>query len=56
MPNWVVLVGLTMAGWLLLTVVGGILVGRALGRLERRYPREWHVSDEPSAAEERKAA
>jgi hypothetical protein len=38
-PQWVVLLVLAIAAWLLVAVGGGLLVGRALGRLSRLFRR-----------------
>jgi len=35
MPHWVFLLVVTVVGWLVVAVVGGLLVGRALGVLNR---------------------
>jgi hypothetical protein len=34
-PQWVVLLALAIAAWLLVAIGGGLLVGRALGGLSR---------------------
>jgi hypothetical protein len=39
MPQWIVLLALAIVGWLLLTVVGGIALGRLLALAERRRSR-----------------
>jgi len=36
MPQWVVLPALAIVGWLVLTVFGGIALGRLLALAERR--------------------
>ena len=38
MPHWVVLLVVTLGAWLVVTVVGGLLVGRALGVVARAAP------------------
>jgi hypothetical protein len=38
MPDWIVLLVLAIAAWLTVSVVGGLLVGRLLGFLERHRP------------------
>jgi hypothetical protein len=35
MPHWVALLAIVVAGWLILAVVGGWLLGRGLGAFER---------------------
>jgi hypothetical protein len=39
MPRWVELLAAAIAAWLLVSVVGGIVVGRALGAVSRRRHR-----------------
>ena len=39
MPQWILLLGLAIAAWFVLALVGGILLGRLLGLAERRLPR-----------------
>ncbi len=35
MPHWLALLAIVVAAWLVLTVVGGWLIGRGLGAIER---------------------
>jgi len=49
MPQWVVLLGIAVAGWLVFCVFGGLLAGRALGACSRLLRRR---AAEPDAAEE----
>jgi hypothetical protein len=35
MPHWLALMAIVVASWLVLAVVGGWLIGRGLGALER---------------------
>jgi hypothetical protein len=42
MPHWIALVALVVAAWMVATVAGGWLIGRALGLLARRHGRR-HV-------------
>jgi hypothetical protein len=51
MPHWVPLVGIVVAAWLVVSVVGGWLVGRGLGAIERRADVE-----EPEAEHELRRA
>ena len=37
MPNWVELLTIVVAAWLALAVVGGWLIGRGLGAMERHH-------------------
>jgi hypothetical protein len=39
MPHWIVLLVIVLVGWMILAVVGGWLVGRGLGAIERRSDR-----------------
>ena len=39
MPHWVALLAIVVAGWLILAVAGGWLLGRGLGAFERRHGR-----------------
>ena len=39
MPHWVSVLLLVVVGWLVVAVVGGLLVGRGLGVIERRTDR-----------------
>jgi hypothetical protein len=38
MPDWIILLVLAIAAWLVVAVVGGLLVGRLLGFVERHLP------------------
>ena len=40
MPHWVALLAIVVSAWLVLAVVGGWLIGRGLGAIERRSQRE----------------
>jgi hypothetical protein len=35
MPHWIALIAIVVAAWLFLAVVGGWLIGRGLGVIER---------------------
>lgn len=35
MPHWIALLGIVVAAWLGLAVVGGWLIGRGLGAIDR---------------------
>ena len=35
MPHWLGLLAIVVASWLVLTVVGGVLIGRGLGAIAR---------------------
>lgn len=37
-PQWIVLLVVAVVGWLALSVVGGLLIGRLLGLANRRRP------------------
>ena len=39
MPHWIALFAIVLVGWLLLSVIGGLLLGRGLGVVERRSAR-----------------
>jgi len=39
MPHWVSVLAIVVVGWLVVAVVGGLLVGRGLGVIERRTDR-----------------
>jgi hypothetical protein len=39
MPQWIFLLVVVIAAWLVLSVVGGLLVGRLIGFVERRADR-----------------
>ena len=36
MPHWIALFAIVVAAWMVVAVVGGWLIGRGLGLLERR--------------------
>jgi hypothetical protein len=36
MPHWIALFAIVVVSWMVLAVVGGWLIGRALGLVERR--------------------
>ena len=36
MPHWIALLAVVVAAWMILAVVGGWLIGRGLGVIERR--------------------
>jgi len=36
MPEWIALLAIVVVAWMILAVVGGWLVGRGLGAIERR--------------------
>ena len=36
MPHWIALLAIVVAAWMVLAVVGGWLIGRGLGAIERR--------------------
>jgi hypothetical protein len=36
MPQWVALLAIVVVAWMILAVVGGWLIGRGLGAIERR--------------------
>ena len=36
MPQWIALVAIVVVAWMILAVVGGWLIGRGLGAIERR--------------------
>jgi hypothetical protein len=36
MPHWLALLAIVVASWLLVSVVGGWLIGRGLGAIERQ--------------------
>jgi len=38
MPDWIVLLALAIAAWLVVSVGGGLLLGRLLGFVERHRP------------------
>jgi hypothetical protein len=38
MPQWIFLLVIVIAAWLALSVVGGLLVGRLIGFVERQVP------------------
>ena len=38
MPQWIYLLMLAVGAWLVLSVVGGLLVGRLIGFVERHVP------------------
>ncbi len=44
MPQWTLLLVLAIAAWLVLSVVGGLLVGRLLGLAERHRPHPRRLS------------
>jgi hypothetical protein len=48
MPHWLALFAIVIAAWLALAVVGGWLIGRGLGVIDRR------TDDADAAAEQRK--
>jgi hypothetical protein len=37
MPHWIALLTIVVAAWLVLSVVGGWLIGRGLGIIERHH-------------------
>jgi hypothetical protein len=36
MPQWIAWLAIVIVAWMLLAVVGGLLIGRGLGAIERR--------------------
>jgi len=36
MPQWIALLAIVVVAWMVLAVVGGWLIGRGLGAIERR--------------------
>ena len=38
MPQWILLLVLAIVAWLAVSIVGGLLVGRLLGIIERHLP------------------
>ena len=36
MPHWIALLAIVVAAWMVLAVVGGWLIGRGLGAIDRR--------------------
>ena len=38
MPQWILLLVLAIVAWLAVSIVGGLLVGRLLGIIERHRP------------------
>jgi hypothetical protein len=36
MPQWIALLAIVVVAWMILAVVGGWLIGRGLGAIERR--------------------
>jgi hypothetical protein len=38
MPQWIFLLVLAIVAWLALSIVGGLLVGRLIGFVERHVP------------------
>lgn len=56
MPQWIALLAIVVVAWMVLAVVGGWLVGRGLGAIERRAdPGEPEV-DEAGSQDLRRAA
>jgi hypothetical protein len=49
MPHWIALLAIVVAAWMILAVVGGWLIGRGLGVIERRTDAE----DEPKTSEKK---
>lgn len=47
MPHWIALLAIVVVAWLILAVVGGWLIGRGLGAIERRVD-EAEPEAEPS--------
>lgn len=45
MPHWIALLAIVVAAWMILAVVGGWLIGRGLGAIERRTDDEGAASD-----------
>ena len=41
MPQWILFLVLAIVAWLMLSVGGGLLVGRLLGLAARRLPHPW---------------
>jgi hypothetical protein len=39
MPHWIVLLAAALCAWLVVAVLGGMIVGRALGVIHRRRHR-----------------
>jgi hypothetical protein len=38
MPQWILFLALAIVAWLMLSVGGGLLIGRLLGLASRRFP------------------
>jgi hypothetical protein len=36
MPHWIALLAIVVVAWMILAIVGGWLIGRGLGAIERR--------------------
>jgi hypothetical protein len=49
MPHWIALLAIVVVAWMLMAVVGGWLIGRGLGVIERRSdpPRSGSEEDRP---------
>ena len=60
MPHWIALLAIVVCAWMLLAVVGGWLIGRGLGLLQREgrlsWPSETRDPEEAIAERERRAA
>jgi hypothetical protein len=56
MPHWIALFAIVVVGWMVLAVVGGWLVGRGLGVIERHQARDDQRARDRSEADKLRRA
>jgi len=56
MPQWIALLAIVVVAWMVLAVVGGWLIGRGLGAIERRTDPTEPEADRAASQDLRRAA
>ena len=56
MPQWIALLAIVVVAWMILAVVGGWLIGRGLGAIERRADPAERKADRAASHDLRRAA
>ena len=56
MPQWIALLAIVVVAWMILAVIGGWLIGRGLGAIDRRAQTPVSRTTEPDGTDLRRAA
>ena len=56
MPQWIALLAIVVVAWMIVAVVGGWLIGRGLGAIERRTDPAEQEADRATPRDLRRAA